>query len=152
MGRGYPPAMLETTMWSHAPAPRSVMRRQGRQPAHLDRPDAPDLLASSSSSPCVATPPDAPPGSIAFSERRGAACHGRTATVAAGPPPVNKWRAIGDPIAFAESMWNHAGRMQQEFARRRIPWPDLTAQELVDMLVYLRNLPATRGVSANLQA
>jgi cytochrome c551/c552 len=41
--------------------------------------------------------------------------------------------------------------MHQELTRRNILWPELNGQELIDMLVYLRNLPATRSAAARLQ-
>jgi mono/diheme cytochrome c family protein len=35
--------------------------------------------------------------------------------------------------------------MRKELEAKRIEWPDLTSQELVDILVYVQNLPAHRG-------
>src|SRR5262249_7801554 len=38
----------------------------------------------------------------------------------------------------------HAANMRQRFAQQKIAWPEITGQDLADLLVYLRNLPATR--------
>ena len=46
-------------------------------------------------------------------------------------------------MALVNAMWNHAATMRQEFAKRKLRWPDLTSQDLTDMLVYLRNLPSS---------
>jgi len=41
--------------------------------------------------------------------------------------------------------------MLQEFAARKLSWPNLVAQDLQDMLVYLRNLPSTPKVAAGIE-
>jgi hypothetical protein len=55
--------------------------------------------------------------------------------------PVSQWESIGQPIALAGAMWNHGATMREEFAKRNMKWPELTSQDLTDLLVYLRNLP-----------
>jgi cytochrome c2 len=44
-----------------------------------------------------------------------------------------------------DRMWNHQSQMHNAMAARGIAWPQLSSQELDDMLVYLQNLPQTRG-------
>jgi mono/diheme cytochrome c family protein len=151
IARGYTPALLASTMWNHAPSMWSVMRRLGIERQELDPESAADLFAFFSSSRFFDQPGDAARGKQAFQQNRCAECHGINTSEAAGATPVAKWQGLGDPIALAESMWNHAGRMKQEFASRGIAWPELTAQELSDMLLYLRNLPATRSVPVRLR-
>ena len=56
-------------------------------------------------------------------------------------PPKTKLPS-SDPTALVNAMWNHASTMQGEFAKRHIRWPELTSQEVTDMLVYLRNQPS----------
>ena len=58
---------------------------------------------------------------------------------------MSRWQSLQSPIALAEAMWNHAGRMREEMARQNISWQRLTPQELTDILVYLRNLKEMRG-------
>jgi cytochrome c5 len=58
---------------------------------------------------------------------------------------VAQWTTTGEPMELVTEMWNHAATMRREFASRKISWPELTSQDLSDMLVYLRNLPATRN-------
>jgi mono/diheme cytochrome c family protein len=151
IARSYTPTLLASTMWNHAPSMWSAMRRQGIEPKALDPQSAADLFAFFSSSRFFDRPGDASRGKLAFAENGCSECHGITASIAQGAPPVNKWSALGDPIGFAESMWNHAGKMHEEFTRRNIPWPELTAQELSDILVYLRNLPGTRALPVRMQ-
>jgi len=152
IARGYTPALFASTMWNHAPSMWSVMRRQGIERRDLDTQDVEDLFAFFTAGRFFDQPADAARGKQAFQQKHCAECHGIEQQKGAGAPPVAKWRALGDPIALAESMWNHAERMKQEFARRGIAWPQLTAQELSDVLVYLRNLPATRTTPARIRS
>jgi mono/diheme cytochrome c family protein len=41
-------------------------------------------------------------------------------------------------------MWNHRSQMQAETASKNLTLPQFSAQDLTDMLVYLRNQPGTR--------
>ncbi len=48
-------------------------------------------------------------------------------------------------------MWNHSERMFETMQESSIPWPELAPQEMVDLLVYLRNLPSARSEMASFQ-
>jgi mono/diheme cytochrome c family protein len=150
IARSYTPALLASTMWNHAPSMWSVMRRQGIERQDLAPQDVADLFAFFSSSRFFDKPGDAARGKQVFQQNRCSECHGIESSPGAAPP-VAKWQGLGDPIALAESMWNHAGRMKQEFASRNLAWPELTSQQLSDVLVYLRNLPATRKTPVRFQ-
>ena len=47
----------------------------------------------------------------------------------------------GDPIELTQTMWNHSGAMYAEMQQKKISWPQLSSQDLTDLLVYFRNLP-----------
>ncbi len=55
-----------------------------------------------------------------------------------------KWESLGQPIVLVQQMWDHSSRMREAFARKKIAWQELTAEDLSDILAYLRNLPETR--------
>jgi hypothetical protein len=42
-------------------------------------------------------------------------------------------------------MWNHAATMRQEVLKRKISWPELTSQDLTEILIYTRNMPGSRA-------
>lgn len=144
IGRGYTPALLVTVMWNHAPTMWAAMRlRQMPQPA-LTVQDAADLFAYFYSVQFFSRPGDAGRGKRVFSARHCAECHGVNESRFAGARPVREWQALGNPIVLASQMWNHNAHMKEAFDRKRIPWPVLTAQELTDVLVYLRNVREVR--------
>ena len=72
------------------------------------------------------------------------ACHGLTEAIKPGVKPVSQWAGLADPIALTEGMWNHLPSMWAALEVKRVRWPQLTGQDLADLLVYMRNLPGTR--------
>jgi mono/diheme cytochrome c family protein len=62
---------------------------------------------------------------------------------------VDKWESLADPVVLAQQMWNHGARMREAFSAKKVARPQISAQELTDMLVYLQNLPDTRHLATN---
>jgi mono/diheme cytochrome c family protein len=95
-------------------------------------------------------PGDAGRGKRAFESLGCQGCHGLTEAANApakavnSAKPVSQWQGLADPIALLDAMWNHRSQMQAETASKGVPLPQISAQDLTDMLVYLRNQPGTR--------
>jgi len=142
--RNFTPASLASTMWNHAPSMWNAMREREIRAGDLDEQAAADLFAYFYSARFFEKPGDAGRGKRVFSDRACSTCHGLTDVIKPGVKPVSQWSALSDPIALTEAMWNHAPNMMAEIKLRRIGWPQLSGQDLTDLLVYLRNLPATR--------
>jgi mono/diheme cytochrome c family protein len=149
--RGFTPAMLAATMWNHAPAMWSAMRQQDVTAGRLDEQGAMDLFAYFYSAHFFDRLGDAGRGKQVFSQDHCAACHGLTEAKNPAAKPVSEWSSLGQPIELVNAMWNHAATMRPEFAKRKLSWPELTSQDLTDLLVYVRNLPATRYVTTRLE-
>ena len=69
-------------------------------------------------------------------------CH--ALVIAAGDsvaPPVPSWPALVDPIRFLSAMWNHGELMGRDLEAAGMPWPELTAADVNDLLAYLYDLP-----------
>ncbi len=143
--RNFTPASLAATMWNHAPTMWAAMSERNLRPGDLDDQAANDLFAYFYAARFFERPGDAGRGKALFSAKHCAVCHGISEARLPAAKPVAQWESIGDPVALVNAMWNHGVNMREEFARRKLAWPDLTAQDLTDMLVYLRNLPAMRN-------
>jgi mono/diheme cytochrome c family protein len=141
--RGFTPAALAATMWNHAPAMWAAMRDRNIRAGDLNDQGAADLFAYFYSARFFEKPGDAGRGKSAFTASHCSVCHGLTEAKVTGAKPVSEWESLGQPMALVNAMWNHAATMRQEFAKRKLSWPDLTSQDLTDMLVYLRNLPSS---------
>jgi cytochrome c2 len=149
--RDLTPATLAATMWNHAPAMWASMRERNVGAGDLNEQAAADLFAYFYSARFFEKPGDAGRGKRLFSESHCSECHGLTEAKAPEAKPVSQWESIGQPMTLVNAMWNHAATMRQEFAKRKLRWPELTSQDLTDILVYLRGLPAGRNAVARVE-
>jgi len=144
VNRNLTPDQLAATMWNHAPVMWSAMRKSGTPIPQLSEQDAGDLFAFFYASRYFDRRGDAARGKRIFAARYCATCHQLSLRGPGGTVPVSEWRSLGNSLDLAEAMWNHAGQMKQEFARRNLPWQALAPQELADILVYIRSLSGKR--------
>ena len=147
--RDFTPVVMASLMWNHAPDMWAAMKKQGIVKSELSTSAAADLFAYFVSARYFEKPGDAGRGKQLFTARHCTECHGITTSPAGGGPPVAKWDSLADPIVMAQQMWNHGAQMRAAFAKKKLAWGPLTAQDLTDMLVYLQNLPETRGLTRN---
>src|SRR5579871_367180 len=145
--RDFTPAAMAALMWNHAPEMWPAMRKQGIVKGTLSPESAADLFAYFVAARFFEKPGDAARGKQAFTELHCSECHGVTTSKAAGAPPIVKWESLADPVVLAQQMWNHGARMRQAYAERKLRWSPMTAQQLRDILVYLRGLPETRELA-----
>ncbi len=140
--RDLTPAGLSALMWNHGPAMWRAMTAQNVEIPALGPAEVADLFAYFYSQRYLDPAGDAARGKRVFTERRCANCHALspTETGKAGPP-VTQWPSTPDPIQWAQQMWNHAGAMLQAMEKARLPWPELTVQEMADLIVFVHNLP-----------
>jgi cytochrome c2 len=139
--RGFTPAMLAATMWNHAPVMWTAMKQQGIPAGTMNERSAEDLFAFFYSARFFEMPGDAARGKRAFASRGCSNCHGLKEGLVPRAKPVVEWESLSDPVALTQAMWNHAPAMLAETRIKQQAWPAVTAQELTDMLIYLRNLP-----------
>lgn len=145
VGRDFTPSQMAGLMWNHAPAMWAAMQKSGVAKPQLTEEQAADLFAYFYAARFFERPGDAARGRQVFTSKRCADCHSLSSPKPGSPRPVSAWHWLTDPIGLAAEMWNHAPQMAPEFARKNIPYPQLTAQEFTDLRVYLQNLPETRG-------
>lgn len=145
LDRDYTPAGITARMWSHAPVMWAAMSKENITPPKVSTGQAADLFAYFYAARFFEKPGEAERGKRLFQEKRCIDCHSLTASGGGIGPPVEKWESLQAPIVLIARMWNHQSQMHNAMAARGIAWPQLTSQELDDMLVYLQNLPQTRG-------
>ncbi len=144
--RNYTPAGIASRMWDHAPVMWQAMAAQKIPLPSLSADRAADLFAYFYAVRYFEKPGEAERGKQIFEAKHCNDCHSLTASGGSGPgTPVERWESLADPTVLVERMWNHSDLMKGEMASRNIPWPQLTAQDLDDLLVYLQNLPQTRN-------
>jgi mono/diheme cytochrome c family protein len=151
IGRDYSPVAMASLMWNHAPAMWAAMETQAIAKPKLTEQEAADLFAYFYAARYFDKPGDAGRGKQVFMAKHCAQCHGLSSPIPGGGNPVIQWQSLSDPILLAEQMWNHGAEMRAAFEKKKIKWPQLTSQDLTDLLVYLQNLPQTKGRAAQLQ-
>ncbi len=140
--RDFSPAIMSATMWNHGPAMWRAMTARSLEVPPLGPTEIADLYAYFYSIRYFDRPGDAGRGKVVFASKKCSTCHAISAAEGARKgPPVSQWPAIADRIRWTEHMWNHAGAMMAEMEKSGIRWPTFTLQEMVDLLVYVRNLP-----------
>jgi cytochrome c len=94
----------------------------------------------------------APPGDTArgkaFFEKNCAGCHGESGPGAA----ILSWKSVTDPFIWAERMWNHSDEMHTASSRKGLTPPSLSSQDVADLLIYFRSIPALRAQSSTFRA
>ena len=78
---------------------------------------------------------DAVRGEKVFAAKRCVVCH-RDGT--SGRPPASL-AAADSPLAFTQSLWNHAAAMRSQMEKRGVQWPKLDATELRDLFAYVQS-------------
>lgn len=146
ISKEYSPTGLAALMWNHGPAMWEELGELGIEVPPLGDTEAEDLFAYFWTVRYFDLRGEAIRGKQLFISKQCAVCH--TLEGSAGlqdAPPVSAWGALSDPIDWAQDLWNHSGVMLQEFRERDVPFPIFTDQEMVDLLIYLQNLPGTRS-------
>jgi mono/diheme cytochrome c family protein len=149
--RNFTPAKLAATMWNHAPTMWAAMRDRNIHAGDLDEQAAADLFAFFYAAHFFDRPGDAGRGKRLFESKHCSECHGVTVAKLPAAKPVSQWDSIGQPITLATAMWNHGAAMREEFVKRGLSWPELTSQDMTDLLVYLSNLPAMRDATVRVE-
>ena len=143
--RNYTPAGVASLMWNHAPAMWSAVAKQGVTMPRLSEADAADLFAYFYAVHFFEKPGEAERGKALFASKHCGDCHALTGGSPNVGPAVSEWQALADPTLLITQMFAHAAQMNAAMRQRNIVWPQLTAQDMSDLLVYLQNLPSMRG-------
>lgn len=143
-GRDFTPAKLAGVMWNHAPSMWNAMEKAGIQKPSISTQQAADLFAYFFAARFFDRPGDAARGRQAFVSKGCAGCHDPKSAGASPARPVTEWDSLASPIDLAREMWNHASQMNETMAKQSRKWPQITAQELTDIVVYSQNLPGAR--------
>lgn len=142
--RAFNPSLMASLMWNHAPQMWSAMDRANIPRPQISDEQAADLYAYFFAFRYFETPGDAARGRQVFVSKKCGECH-QVDGSGGEAPAVTQWRSASDPIELARNMWNHAPKMKDAFAKRKLNWPSLNGQELTDLLLYVRNVPGAKG-------
>jgi len=135
-------AQFASVMWNHAPAMLNQGRASGISPPQLQGNEMADLLTFLASlryfeptgSPLV--------GERIFAERGCAACHGGMAEGTQNGPALKARSEAYTTISLTADLWRHGPRMIDRAEELGIPWPNLKATDVGDLVSFL-NAPSS---------
>ncbi len=138
VGRGFSPYFMAGLLWNHAPVMWAAMEKSGVAKPELSEQQAADLFVYFFAARYFEQPGDISRGKRVFLAKRCGECHGIGSALRNGIQPVAAWKSLADPIALAQQMWNHSREMIPALDRTEVSYPRLSAQEVSDLLMYLR--------------
>jgi cytochrome c2 len=142
LDRSFTPSELAATMWNHAPTMWGKMSERNVEVGKLTVNQAADLLAMLYASRFFEKAGDAARGKELFTEKRCVQCHGIVKPVNPKAKPLALWQGLADPVSLVSANWNHSSDMWDEVKRKSFRWPTMNADEMTDLLVYIRTSSA----------
>ena len=124
------------TMWNHALAMSETMRSRGIGWPEFQDSELADLISYLYFLPFADTAGDSARGAEVFQTRSCAECHGEMEGEG-NAPPLGRTDVTSSPSALVAAMWNHAPTMKTAILSQGRRWPQLTGQDLRDLLAYL---------------
>jgi len=146
--RGFTPDRMAAALWNRAPAIWKMCDQKAVARPELTPQQAADLFVYLFSLKDFELPGDARQGKRLFRSNRCAQCHGLEISPSPGAPPVREWHCLDHSILLAQRMWSHQ-RLDKVLPSLppRTLLPPLSAQDLTDMLVYLRSALGQRNAA-----
>lgn len=132
-------AELAATLWNHSPRMGEVMKGSGIPTPFLSSEEMEDLFAFLYSVAYSDEPGDPARGKAALAEKGCSRCHSVSGQGGSVGPDLSAWAAFGNPVLWAQMMWNHAPNMLEKMAESGLPWPRLEGRQMVDIIAYIRS-------------
>lgn len=138
------PIQVAAAMWNHGPSMTTMMRERGiSRPSFTGR-ELNDLIAyleaaspSMPTGPLFVIPGRPAVGRRLFEEKACVECHRAGGRGGTAGPELGADRRYESVVDFAAAMWNKAPRMLPAMRARGIEVPELTPEEMADLIAYL---------------
>ncbi len=126
-------------MWNKAPAMTTAMQSRGTDIPHLGGGEMADLVAYLYSVQYFAESGDSFEGRRLLSAKGCLACHSLAG--AGGDSAGDLARTeLGSAAGVISSLWNHSLFMESEYEDRGESWPELSAEEMADIMAFLQTV------------
>jgi cytochrome c2 len=125
-------------LWNHSPRMLAAMQREGMELPSMEPEDFQNLLAYMYFSPHLDDQGDFERGHRLFREKQCIVCHSVGGAGGAVEPHLDKYAGTMSAVAFAQTLWNHGGKMSETMRQRGITRPAFQKGDLADLLAYLR--------------
>ena len=127
---------LITQIWNHAGKMRARFQEKKLQWPYFQETEMNDLIVFLYSLNYEDTAGDPKRGEAIFRENRCMDCHFKTD---ADRQKIVQDLRSADAILFATKLWNHIPAMEAAMVTQAVPWPQMSGQQLRDVLAFLKN-------------
>jgi len=131
---------LAAVMWNHGPDMWDRMVASGDVPPELTPRDTADLMAFLFAAGYLEEGGDPERGRAVLASKKCRQCHATGEREQKTGPDLTQWSSSVNPILWAQLLWNHAPAMEEAMEAEGIPWPQLTSQDVQDLLAFLRRV------------
>jgi mono/diheme cytochrome c family protein len=146
VGQTGAPINLAAAMWNHGPAMAEAMRVQGIERPNLSASELRDLVAylraaapERAGAPVSILPGRVNEGRALFEKKQCIKCHSIQGKGGNIGPDLGKRGLYRNLVDFAAAMWNKAPAMLNAIKIRKFSVPQLSAEEMADIVAYLRS-------------
>ena len=138
------PIYVASAMWNHGPAMAEKMKEKGVERPTFTAHELRDLIAFLA--PATGGPPEGPLyvlpgrpelGRQLFVEKKCIQCHSAGGAGGKVGPELVSLAVRRSPVEFAAAIWNKAPSMMKAMAAQNITLPQLTAENMADIVAYL---------------
>ena len=135
---------LASAMWNHLPEMAAQMRKLKKSAPELSSRETGDLIAFLATVNYFDPGGDGNAGKKIFADKQCVICHQIEGVGGVFGPSLDSVVQFG-PIFFAATMWNHGPSMAEAMQARGIKRPVFSANELRDLIAYVRFVSHSRG-------
>lgn len=129
---------LVAAMWNHAPRMWERMRAEKLSCPTLTREEMASLFAYLYTARYVDEPGDGERGRRLFETKGCIRCHSLHGEGGKVAPDLSTVTGAYTPIAWTQTMWNHAPAMEAGMEQLGLNWPKFEGKEMNDLLAYIR--------------
>ncbi|MEJ2240446.1 MAG: c-type cytochrome [Gemmatimonadales bacterium] len=138
------PVQIATALWNHGPSMSAAMRERGIRRPTFTGSELGDLIAFLKSATdrlpqgaMSVLPGRAEEGRLLFEQKSCVGCHTIRGTGGTVGPDLSQLTGRRSLLDFAAAMWNKAPAMTAAMRQAGVAVPQLTAEEMADLLAYL---------------
>jgi mono/diheme cytochrome c family protein len=138
------PIFVASAMWNHGPQMAEKMKERGIERPTFTAKELQDLIAylapatgGPEEGPLYVLPGRAESGRQLFAEKRCVECHAVAGAGGRVGPDLVERGVRQSPTEFAATIWNKAPAMAAAMRSRGIALPQLTAEQMADIVAYL---------------
>jgi cytochrome c2 len=130
-------AQFAAVFWNHAPQMLQQSKQSGTPAPVFRGQEMTDLLTFLASLRYFEPQGTSTAGAKVFADRGCAACHGPMAEGTAAGPALKSPAAPYTTVSFTAALWQHGPKMVDRSTELGIPWPELKATDIGDMVSFL---------------